>query len=136
MITSLLGSVDWLMVLFAAIGAFMVGFFWYSPMLFGKQWMELTGIPMDGNENVGPSMAQGLLWTFIRTVVLALCLMAFQVTSFMEAIPVVVVLWLGFDWSTGMSGVIWENYKLKLHTLHSVGCLVSLLVSALILTFA
>jgi len=36
-------SVDWLAILVAGIVNMVLGMIWYSPMLFGKSWMELMG---------------------------------------------------------------------------------------------
>lgn len=38
------GSVDYLAVLVAAISTFAVGGLWYSPLLFARRWMALTGL--------------------------------------------------------------------------------------------
>jgi len=42
-ITMNFGFVNWFPVLGAAFGAFIIGGFWYSPMLFGKAWMNANG---------------------------------------------------------------------------------------------
>lgn len=39
-------GVSWLAVVLGAVGAFIVGYFWYSPMLFGKKWAEGNGVEM------------------------------------------------------------------------------------------
>ncbi len=36
-------SVNYLAILLAAAASMFVGFLWYGPMLFGKQWMKLMG---------------------------------------------------------------------------------------------
>ena len=37
-------KINYLAVVVAAIAWFVVGSLWYSPLLFGKMWMELSGI--------------------------------------------------------------------------------------------
>ena len=37
-------SYDFWSILVAAIVAFAIGSLWYSPLLFGKEWMALSGI--------------------------------------------------------------------------------------------
>jgi uncharacterized protein DUF1761 len=39
-------GVSWSGVIVGAIAAFIVGWLWYSPMLFGKKWAEGLGIEM------------------------------------------------------------------------------------------
>ena len=44
--------IDWTATLVAAIAAFLLGGFWYSPLLFGKAWQQDTGI---SNEELNAS---------------------------------------------------------------------------------
>ena len=37
-------EVNWLAVLIAALGSFLLGGLWYSPALFGKAWQRETGL--------------------------------------------------------------------------------------------
>lgn len=39
-----LGTLNWLAIIVAAVASFAVGSLWYSPILFGKKWQQLTGI--------------------------------------------------------------------------------------------
>jgi hypothetical protein len=36
-------NLNWLSIIVAAVSAFVLGFFWYSPMLFAKRWMKENG---------------------------------------------------------------------------------------------
>ena len=40
-------EINLIAVLLAAVAMMAVGFFWYSPKGFGKQWMQLSGITPD-----------------------------------------------------------------------------------------
>lgn len=51
-------SVDWLGVVVGAVVAFLVGWAWYSPMLFGKQWAAGNGVPL-GTAASMPMAAMG-----------------------------------------------------------------------------
>lgn len=39
-------GVSWIGVLVGAVAAFVVGWLWYSPMLFGKKWAEGVGVDL------------------------------------------------------------------------------------------
>jgi hypothetical protein len=39
-------NVNWIAVLVGAAAAFLIGWLWYSPMLFGKKWAEGMGVEM------------------------------------------------------------------------------------------
>lgn len=60
---SVAGSLPWLIILVAAVVAFVVGIIWYS--IFGKVWMSLTG---KGKK----SMTKGLMLTkFVYLIILS-----------------------------------------------------------------
>lgn len=40
-------GVNWLAVLAGAVLSFMLGYFWYSPTLFGVKWAEGSGVKMN-----------------------------------------------------------------------------------------
>ncbi len=43
----IINGVSWLAVLAGAILSFMLGYFWYSPTLFGVKWAEGSGVKMN-----------------------------------------------------------------------------------------
>ncbi len=42
----LTANVNWLAVIVGTVVAFLVGWLWYSPRLFGKQWAEGSGVDL------------------------------------------------------------------------------------------
>lgn len=52
---SLFVDVNWVAVTVGAIAAFVLGWLWYSPMLFAKKWAE--GIGVDITDKSGPMMS-------------------------------------------------------------------------------
>jgi len=67
------GMVNWLAVIVGAVVAFGVGYFWYSPMLFGKKWAEGSGVEM-GTASDMPIMAMAtqFLGLFLLALVIGL----------------------------------------------------------------
>ena len=49
-------NVDWIAVIVGAVLAFLLGWFWYSPMLFGKKWAEGVGVEL-GSADKMPAAA-------------------------------------------------------------------------------
>lgn len=45
-------GVNWIAVIVGAVVAFIVGWLWYSPMLFGKKWAEGVGISLDTGDGM------------------------------------------------------------------------------------
>ncbi len=60
-------NVNWLAVIVGAIVAFLLGWIWYSPKLFGTRWAEGVGINLDDS---GPS-ALAMVIQFVATFLLA-----------------------------------------------------------------
>ncbi|MBT8408640.1 MAG: DUF1761 domain-containing protein [Alphaproteobacteria bacterium] len=56
--TELTANVSWLAVIIGAVVAFLAGWLWYSPMLFGPKWAEGVGVEM-GTASDMPLPAMG-----------------------------------------------------------------------------
>lgn len=70
---TMLQSVNYLAVLVATLSAFVIGGIWYSPAVFGKQWMKEVGVKeSDAKKKAGQAMAKSFLITFIMATTLAL----------------------------------------------------------------
>jgi hypothetical protein len=59
-------NVNWLAVVVGAVLSFLLGWLWYSPMLFGKRWAEGVGVEL-GSASSMPvgAMAAQLVGTFL-----------------------------------------------------------------------
>ena len=60
--TELTTGVSWLAVIAGAILSFLLGYFWYSPMLFGTKWAEGSRVALNTADKmpVGAMVAQGI----------------------------------------------------------------------------
>jgi hypothetical protein len=52
----LLGELNWLAVIVAAVVYFALGGLWYAPPLFGNVWMKAAGIVMPEGQRPGPAI--------------------------------------------------------------------------------
>lgn len=130
-------AVNWVAVLLAAILQMVLGFLWYSPMLFGNAWMKLAGMKpsdMEKHKSAMPKSAVlGLLAAAVMSFVLAQVLGFMQVKALMDGFLAGFWMWLGFV-ATVMSGmVLWEAKPVKLYLLNAGYYLVALLVSSAVL---
>ena len=61
-------GIDWIAVGVGTVAAFMLGWAWYSPMLFGKKWAEGVGLKLES----APAMpVAAMLTQLIATFLLA-----------------------------------------------------------------
>ncbi|MBL1419052.1 MAG: DUF1761 domain-containing protein [Alphaproteobacteria bacterium] len=68
-----LANVNWLAVIVGTVVAFLVGWAWYSPKLFGKKWAEGSGVEL-GSADQMPVMAMvsNLLALFLLALVVGI----------------------------------------------------------------
>jgi hypothetical protein len=128
---------NYLAILVASLVAMVIGFLWYSPMLFGEIWMKLVGIDkkdMDKNsKNMGPIMVVALLMTILMSYVLAHFLTLMEVTDAAGAAELAFWVWLGFMLTQTIGSVLWEGRPFKLFLINVLYQLVTIQVLALIL---
>ncbi len=130
-------GVNLLAVILAAVVAFVMGGIWYSPVLFGKPWMNLRG--MNQADVSGTKMGGGeILAEFVRGLIVAVVLARFVVllgvVNWVGGVYLGLTVWIGFQATSIVGSVIHENYPWKLYAIHTGDALVKTIVMALILS--
>ena len=131
----------WL-VLAATVVQFIIGAMWYSPLMFGKWWMqimEMSHVSKAELQAMEKSMIPFYGLQFVLTLFSTLALangMAYFVG--LSIYNVVIWLWLGFLVPTTISSIIWGRTQKK-YWLQQTGIMLSmqivcLMVAAYILT--
>src|SRR6266487_1565431 len=110
--------VSYLPIVVAAVAVFVLGWLWYSPLLFFKPWMRLRGMdPVAAM--AGAKMPAGKL-----LIELARCLVLACVIARLVALLVIIL--------TG--SVLWENIPWKVAAIHAGDWLVKMLVIPIIVS--
>jgi hypothetical protein len=126
---------NYLAVVAAAVAAFVVGAFWYSPLLFGKAYMMLRGID-PAIASMRPPAGE-LVGEFARYLVVAYVLARFVVllgiVDAMSAVRLALWVWVGFQATLLVGAVIHENMPVKLYAIHAGDALVKTLLMTVIL---
>ncbi len=133
-------AVNYLAVVAAAVASMAIGALWYSPVLFGKQWMRLIGMSNEELEKakakgMGKSYAIMFLGSLIMAYVLAHFVQMAGATDLMGAAELGFWVWLGFVATVQLGTVLWENKPWTLYTLNTGYYLVSLIVMSGILVW-
>ncbi len=109
--------VNYTLVVVATLAQFVLGALWYSPLLFGKWWMQIMEVTKMSKEELKkmqsammPFYALQLLLTFFTTVSFANLL---PYISAFNAYHVALWIWIGFIFPLQIGGVIWGNTKKK-----------------------
>src|SRR6266513_2234856 len=124
--------VNYLAVLVAAVVVFVLGWLWYSPLLFFKPWMRLRGLDpdaaMSGAKMPGGKLAIEFARCFVLAFVIAHVVGVLGIHSWMIAAHAGLLLWLGFPVVLLTGSVIWDNVPWKVAAIHAGDWLVKMLV--------
>lgn len=128
-----LPPVNLMAVIGVAVLHFVIGMLWYSPLLFGKTWLNALGKTKKQMKKPGPALLLHLAAGFIFTYVLANAVMLSQAKTAIDGAMMGFFLWLGFVVTTNLATYIFENRKMKLYYIYMSYQFVGMLVSGAIL---
>jgi hypothetical protein len=130
---------NWLLVIGAAVSSMILGVLWYSPVLFGKEWMALMKIKKDDIEKNKKGMTKtyvlSMIAAFIMAFVLKQFIDLFYVVNFYDAIQLGFWIWLGFVATTMIASVLYEKKPWSLFIINSGYQLASILLMSVILSY-
>ncbi len=127
-------------VLVAAISSMVVGFIWYSPMLFAKPWTKLMGYDINDKAKMdemrkGAGKMYGLAFvaSLLAAGVLRKIIMISTVHSAIYGIKVALAVWLGFVTTVQLTDAIFGKKPAKLYLINTGYQLVCYVVMGAIL---
>lgn len=130
-------DINLLAVFVAAIASMVVGGLWYSPLLFGKKWMALTGKSASELSEMkkGAPMAYGA--SFILGLIMAYILAHFVeyvgAVTVGDALQLAIWVWLGFVATVQFTSVLFEKRSPKMFLINTGYQLASIVVMSLII---
>jgi uncharacterized protein DUF1761 len=119
-------------LLVSVIAAFVASSVWYSPLLFGKQFMELSGVGPSAGPTVGKIVGE-LCRNLILAYVLGRFIVLLEVVDWEGALNLGAWLWIGFPVLLLSGSVMWQNVPWMLAAIHAGDWLVKILLIAVIL---
>jgi hypothetical protein len=133
-------NLNWLAILVAAISTMVVGFAWYSPILFANPWMREMGYdPNDKakiqemQKNAGPAYGGSFLASLVSAFILALFLHWLRAEGLQVGLAVGFHVWLGFVATVQLTGALFMKQSMKLLAINTGYQLVCYLVMGMIL---
>ncbi len=138
MLLEFLSKLNWLHVLVAAAGYWVVGVVWYSA-IFNKVWeAEITNHGVKLSPPSGGKIAQNVILTYVMnlcaTIAVAFLIHFIGSTTVMEGIKVGLYCGFGYIVTSGAMGYIWEGRSMKLVMIDTSSHIVGLCVAAIILS--
>ncbi len=122
-----MNRVNLLALAVVAVIAFVASSIWYSPLLFGRQFLELSGPTASPHPSALKVLCE-LLRTFVLAYVIARLILRLNVTDWKGAIGLGLWLWLGFPVVLLTGSMLWQNVPWQLAAIHSGDWLIKLLL--------
>jgi len=130
--------VNYVPVVVATFAIFVLGWLWYSPLLFYKPWMRLRGLDTDaavaGAKMPGGKLVAELVRCLVLASIVARLMALVGEGNSMNAIHFGLLLWIGFPVVLLTGSVLWDNVPWKVAAIHAGDWLVKLLVVTIIVT--
>ena len=118
----------------AAVFAIIASSLWYSPMLFGGQFVALSGAAASAGPD-GLKFAAEMLRNLLLAVVISELLARLQANSLRAALGLAAILWLGFPFTLLSGSVLWQNVPIELGFIHCGDWLFKILLITLTMWF-
>jgi len=120
----------------SAVVAFVVGALWYSPLLFGKAYLQVRGLSPDAMADMRPP-AWEMIGELVKNLVVAFVLSHFvvrlDVADWKAALQLGLWVWVGFQAMLLMGAVLHEKMPWTLYAIHAGDALVKTLLVTVIL---
>jgi hypothetical protein len=132
---------NWLAIVVAAIATMVVGFIWYSPLLFAKAWAREMGYDVNDKakmeemkKSAGPAYAGSFVASIVSAFTLGLILHALHAEDMHFGLMAGFHIWLGFVATVQFTGALFAKQSMKLFAINTGYQLVCYLVMSAILT--
>ncbi|MEI8327629.1 MAG: DUF1761 domain-containing protein [Candidatus Taylorbacteria bacterium] len=125
-------------ILVSVLVSFGIGALWYSPLLFGKEWMTLIGMSEKDLAETRMSRVWGSYVIQIVVSIISICILSFAISaigtwSFSDGAFIGFFAWLGFVVPVGISELLWRKIPGKLFLIDTVYYLLAFTISGAII---
>jgi hypothetical protein len=123
-------------IVVAASANLLIGAVWYSPAVFGKKWMKLTGRKQsDIQKDATTSYLGNTVGAFITAFVLAYFVAFSEATTLADGALLGILAWLGFVVTSSLAKLLMQGGSKDLYVLDNGYHFLAYLVMGAILAF-
>jgi hypothetical protein len=115
-----------LAVLASAVATMVIGFIWYSPMLFARPWSRLMGYDLNDKakmdemkKDAGRLYLLSFIASIVSAIVLAKIIDLTSVVRFVYGMKVGFGVWLGFVATVQLTGALFTRQPMKLFLINT-----------------
>ena len=135
-------AINYLGVILAAFASMIVGFLWYSKMIFGKQWARFKGYTKETLKKAQAGMGKLYGLSFVMTLLMAYVLAHVMILSnsfygygmLQTGITSAIFMWLGFIMPVQFTNQIFGEKKWGLFFIDTGYQLISLLAMGIVIS--
>jgi uncharacterized protein DUF1761 len=113
-------------VLVSALATMVVGFVWYSPLLFARRWTILMGYDPDDKaklaemqKSAGPSYMLSLVASVLSAAVLGKIIVIATIHTPLYGIKMGLAVWLGFVTTVQLTNALFMRQPAKLYAINT-----------------
>jgi hypothetical protein len=133
-----MSSLNFWPILVASVVSFGIGALWYSPILFGREWMNLLKMSNDDLDSAKErGVAKLYFMQFIATLVMftviGFAISSMSTMSVSDGAFVGFLAWLGLIAPVSLGAVMWKRESAKLILIETIHYLVVLAIGAAII---
>jgi hypothetical protein len=119
-------GVNWWAVLVSALATMVVGFVWYSPLLFARRWTILMGYDPDDKaklaemqKSAGPSYMLSLVASVLSAAALGKIIAIATIHTPLYGIKMGLAVWLGFVTTVQLTNALFMRQPAKLYAINT-----------------
>ena len=119
-------SLNWLAILVAAMSTMILGFLWYSPLLFARAWTREMGYDPNDKAKIDemrksarPAYAGSFAASLLTAFTLALILHGMRAESLHFGMMASFHIWLGFVATVQFTGALFSKQSMKLFAINT-----------------
>jgi hypothetical protein len=122
-----MNRVNFLALAAVTVVAFIASSLWYSPLLFGRQFLELSGTTASPHPNAVKALCE-LIRTLVLAYVIARLVRLLNIVDWKGALRLGLWLWIGFPVVLLTGSMLWQNVPWQLAAIHSGDWLIKLIL--------
>lgn len=128
-------EVHYIAVLVASISAFLVGWLWYSKVLFAEVWMKEIGFSPDQLGNPTMSMIITAVMILLMSLGLGILIQWFDLNTFFSILTLGFFVWLIGAMPVELNGVLFGGKSKTLFFIHTGHKFVEIITISIVLGF-